>query len=80
MQYHISFTIQPEHRDESLAEFKEISGIRLIGQWNRVSGLGGFVLAAALDHEDLAKWVQEWPGLLTFEIEPVLYDFGFKDG
>ena len=83
MLFHISFTIQPEHRDAAQARFQDTGapppdGVFMRGRWHAISGRRGFVLAEAAELEPVAKWLQDWTDLLTFEVEPVLDDEQFS--
>jgi hypothetical protein len=74
-----TYAIRPEHRDAAQARFKAggglpPAGVKMLGRWHKVGGLGGFVLMEASDAVAAGKWTQEWSDLLTFEIVPVATD------
>ena len=49
----------------------------MLGRWHSVEGLNGFTIAESSDAVAIAKWVQSWTDLLTFEIVPVVNDEEF---
>ena len=84
MIFHISYTIQPEHRDNAQSRFKDggappPQGVTMLARWHAVSGRKGFVLVESSDLKSVAAWMQQWTDLLTFEIEPVLDDEQFTE-
>ncbi|MBI3824977.1 MAG: DUF3303 family protein [Candidatus Rokubacteria bacterium] len=44
------------------------------GRWHCAQGLRGFIVADTSDAEAIAKWLQEWTDLLSFEVTPVVSD------
>ena len=79
MTFHISYTLSPEQRNNAQKRFKETGapppfGVAMIGRWHCAEGLRGFIVAESSDAEAIAKWVQEWTDLLTFEVTPVVTD------
>lgn len=79
MTFHISYTLSPERRNSAQKRFKETgaappSGVTMIGRWHCAEGLRGFTVAESSDAEAIAKWVQEWTDLLSFEVKPVVTD------
>lgn len=52
----------------------------MTGRWHDVDGNRGFLIAESSDAEAIARWLQEWTGLITFEVTPVLTDGEFRDG
>jgi hypothetical protein len=46
----------------------------MTGRWHCAQGLKGFLVAEASDAVAIAKWMQEWTDLLSFEVTPVLTD------
>jgi len=79
MIFHISYAFSPEQRNNAQKRFKETgglppSGVTMIGRWHSAQGHKGFVLADSSDAVAIAKWMQEWTDLLSFEVTPVLND------
>ncbi len=46
----------------------------MISRWHCAQGLKGFILAETTDATAIAKWVQDWTDLLSFEVTPVIND------
>ena len=83
MLFHISYTIEAEHRDAAQARFQDTGapppdGVTMHGRWHGISGRCGYILAESSEFEPVARWMQAWTDLLTFEIEPVLNDEQFS--
>ena len=82
MLFHVSYQVSPERRSTAQDRFKETGGlppteVTIRGRWHSVSGLAGFTLVEASDPQAIAKWLQDWTDILTFEVTPVLTDEQF---
>ena len=79
MLFHITYAFAPERRNEAQERFKATgapppAGVTMVGRWHCVQGQRGFLVAESADAEAIAKWIQEWTDLLSFEVTPVLTD------
>jgi hypothetical protein len=79
MLFHITYHLSPAQRNEAQKRFKETgapppAGVTMNGRWHCSQGLQGFLLAESSDAEAIARWMQEWTDLLTFEVTPVVTD------
>jgi hypothetical protein len=79
MTFYISYTLSSENRNTAQKRLKDTgglppSGVTMIGRWHCAQGLKGFVLAESSDAEAIAKWLQQWTDVLTFEVSPVIND------
>ena len=79
MIFHITYQLSPERRNDAQKGFKETgapppSGVAMAGRWHCAQGHKGFIIAESGDAEAIAKWLQEWTDLLTFEVTPVMND------
>ena len=79
MLFHITYQLSPEQRNEAQKRFKETgapppAGVTMTGRWHCAQGHRGFLIAESSDAEAIAKWLQDWTDLLTFEVTPVLND------
>lgn len=84
MIFHIAFEYTPEQRDKVHERFKQTGapppgGVTMTGRWHGVNGNRGFLVAESSDAEAVARWLQEWTELITFEVTPVLTDGEFRD-
>lgn len=84
MIFHIAFEYTPAQRDKVHERFKQtgappLGGVAMTGRWHGVDGNRGFLIAESSDAEAIARWLQEWTGLITFEVTPVLTDGEFRD-
>jgi len=84
MLFHITFAYSTENRDKVHERFKETgglppAGVSMTGRWHSVEGNKGFLIAQASDGESIARWLQEWTELISFEVVPVLTDDAFRD-
>jgi hypothetical protein len=82
MIFHIMYQLSPERRSEAQGRFKKTgalppAGVTMMGRWHCVEGLRGFIVAESSDAEAIAKWIQGWTDLLSFEIAPVINDEEF---
>lgn len=76
MQFMVTYTYRPETRNAAQARFKETGGVpgdgaKMLGRWHALGGQRGFVLAESSDSIAMARWLQEWTDLLTFDVVPV---------
>lgn len=76
MQFMVTYTYRPETRNTLQARFKETGGVpgdgaKMLGRWHALGGQRGFVLAESSDSIAMARWLQEWTDLLTFDVVPV---------
>ena len=79
-----SYQYSAENRDAVHARFRETGGpppegVTMVGRWHRADGNGGFFVAETEDAAALARWLQEWTDLVSFEVSPVLPDEAFGD-
>jgi Protein of unknown function (DUF3303) len=79
MLFMITYTFGCDHRNAAQARFRATGGLpgegaKMLGRWHNVGGQRGFVLAESSDAIALAKWLQEWTDLLSFEVIPVNND------
>ena len=82
MLFHITFRVAIEQRDACLARFKETggpppAGVTMLGRWHTLGGRVGFCVVEAEDPQAVAKWMQDWNDLISFEVTPVLTDEQF---
>lgn len=79
MLFHIIYEFSPENRNSAQERFKETGapppeGVVMKGRWHSAAGHVGFLVAESSDSVAIAKWMQSWTDLLSFEITPVLTD------
>jgi hypothetical protein len=79
MTFHITYQLSPERRNSAQKRFKETgarppAGVTMAGRWHCAQGHKGFFIAESTSAEPIAKWLQEWTDLLTFEVTPVIID------
>ena len=79
MTFHITYQFLPGQRDAAQKRFQETgalppAGVTMTGRWHCAQGHRGFLIAESSDAEAIAKWIQDWTDLLTFEVTPVLTD------
>ncbi|MDX1572170.1 MAG: DUF3303 family protein [Xanthomonadales bacterium] len=84
MIFHISFEYTPDNRDKVHERFKETGapppdGVTMTGRWHSAAGNRGFLVAEAEGAEPIARWLQEWTELVSFEVVPVLTDAEFRN-
>ena len=82
MIFHITYSYLPERRNAAQQRFKETgapspAGITMIGRWHDSGGQRGFLIAETSEGEAIARWLQDWTDLLTFQVTPVLNDEQF---
>ena len=83
MQFFVSWTIKPEHRDAATARFVETgglppAGVKMVGRWHFAEGREGLAIAESDDAVAIGKWTYAWFDLLSFRIVPIVDDEGFK--
>jgi uncharacterized protein DUF3303 len=83
MLFHITFHVAIEQRDATLARFKQTgglppAGVTMLGRWHGIGGRVGFSVVEAADPQAVAKWLQDWTDLISFEVTPVLTDEQFS--
>ncbi|MBZ5661447.1 MAG: DUF3303 domain-containing protein [Acidobacteriia bacterium] len=79
MTFHITYKLTPENRNTAQQRLKSTgglppAGVTMIARWHCAQGQKGFVLAESSDALAIAKWLQDWTDLLTFEVTPVIND------
>jgi hypothetical protein len=84
MLFHISYEYPPEQRDDVHDRFRETgapppAGVEMTGRWHCIEGNRGFLVAESTDAEAVARWLQEWTDVLSFEVTPVLTDEQFTE-
>lgn len=84
MLIHASYVYATGDRDAVHRRFKETGGapppgVEMIGRWHGAEGNCGFFLAETDDVGALARWLQDWTDLLSFEVTPVLTDAQFRE-
>jgi hypothetical protein len=75
----VTYTLSSKDRNGAQERFRTTGGppppgVAMIARWHCAQGLKGFVIAETSDAEALARWLQEWSDLLSFEATPVLSD------
>ena len=83
MQFLVSWTIKPEHRDAATARLVETGGLppggaKMLGRWHFAESREGFLIAESDDAIAMSKWTYAWSDLLSFRIVPIVDDEGFK--
>ena len=78
MLYMTTYEITPANRNDVQKRFVETGGpppegVKMLGRWVTPGGIG-FCLSESDDIVSVAKWIQEWSDLLTFEIFPLMTD------
>jgi hypothetical protein len=79
MTFHITYEISPAHRNDAQKRFKQTgappaAGVTMTGRWHCAQGLKGFLVAESSDAAAIAKWMQDWTDVLSFEVTPVITD------
>ena len=79
MLFHITYEFSPLERTSAQKRFKETGapppeGVTMHGRWHSAAGHIGFLVAESSDTIAIARWMQSWTDLLTFDITPVLTD------
>lgn len=79
MIFHITYEISSERRNDAQKRFKQTgapppAGVKMTGRWHCAQGLRGFLVAESSDAAAIAKWMQDWTDVLSFEVTPVITD------
>jgi len=79
MTFHITYEISSAHRNDAQKRFKQTgappsAGVKMTGRWHCAQGLKGFIVAESSDAAAIARWMQDWTDVLSFEITPVITD------
>jgi hypothetical protein len=79
VQFHITYQVTSEHRDEVQALFKKTGArppesVTMKGRWHSINGDEGYIIAETSKSEAMGKWIQEWSDKLSFKVVPVLTD------
>lgn len=83
MIFHITFEYLPDNRAEVHAGFLETgapppSGVTMTGRWHCAEGNCGYLVAESPDAHGIARWLQQWTDLVSFDVTPVLTDEQFR--
>jgi hypothetical protein len=81
MIYVCTYTFPPERRNETQARFKETGGpppegVKMVGRWHYIGRGEGIIVAESDNPDAVAKWLQEWTDLASFDVHPALDDEG----
>jgi hypothetical protein len=84
MIFHVQFDYSPENRDRVHERFKKTGapppdGVTMTGRWHDAGGNRGFLVAEASEAGPVARWFQEWTGIMSFEVTPVVTDAEFGE-
>lgn len=84
MLFHITYEFLPSERDDAQRRFKATgapppNSVAMHGRWHSAAGHLGFVVAESSSTVAIARWMQDWTDLLSFEITPVLTDEEITD-
>ena len=80
MTFVLMYSFPPENREKVLARFKETgggmppAGVKLLSRWHVIGGGRGFLVAESDEPTAMAKWVQQWSDVTSFEVCPVMND------
>ena len=74
-----TWSYPPENREAVQTRFKETGGkppmgIKMLGRWHAIGGGKGVLVSESNDPMAIAKWIQEWSDLMSFDIYPALND------
>ena len=83
MLFHATFEYATDDRDDVHERFIRTGalppeGVEMVGRWHSVEGNRGFLLAETEDPQAIARWLQGWTDLVSFELSPVLDDKQFQ--
>lgn len=83
MIFHIAFDYLPDSRADVHERFKQTGapppeGVTMVGRWHAAEGNRGWLIAETDDADGIARWLQEWTDLVSFEVTPVLTDEQFR--
>jgi len=84
MIYHIAFDYPPDSRAEVHDRFRQTGApppaeVKMLGRWHAAEGNRGWLICETDDDGGIARWLQEWTDLVTFEVTPVLTDEDFLE-
>ncbi len=80
MTFVLIYSFPPEKRAANLARYKETGGglppkgIKSLSRWHAISGGRGFLIVESDDQTAMAKWIQQWADITSFEVCPVMSD------
>lgn len=79
MQFIVTWTGRPEHRNAALERFVKTGGappdgVKMIGRWHAVGRVSGVAIAEANDPVLMQKWALDWSDLLQMDVCPALAD------
>jgi hypothetical protein len=79
MKFMLTFTMQPDKRNEAIARFMKTGGhppqgAKLLGRWTRADFSQGYDLLESNDATPLTEFALQWSDLMQLEIVPVLED------
>lgn len=79
MLFIVSWSISPQHRNNTIERFLKTGGappegVKMLGRWHAVGGASGFGVAEASDPVSIQKWVLEWSDLMSMEVHAALTD------
>ena len=82
MLFYTHFQYSAENRDTVHQRFKETGGtpppnVTMLGRWHSIEGNRGILVAESDDPSAIAKWLNDWTDLVSFEVTPVLSDEQF---
>lgn len=82
MIYHIAFDYLPDNRAEVHDRFAQTgapppNNVKMVGRWHSAEGNRGWLICETDDGKAIARWLQEWTDLISFEVTPVLTDEEF---
>ena len=49
----------------------------MVGRWHSLGGRFGFSVVEASDPQAVAKWLEAWTDVMSFDVTPVLTDEEF---
>lgn len=80
---HVTYDYLPDSRDEVQERFKQTGapppdGVTMIGRWHAAEGNRGWLVAETDEPDAIARWLQEWTDLISFEVTLVLTDEQFR--
>jgi hypothetical protein len=79
MKFMLTFTMQPDKRNEAIARFLKTGGhppqgAKLLGRWTRADFSQGYDLLESNDATALTEFALQWSDLMQLEITPVIED------
>ncbi len=84
MIYHVAFDYLPDNRENVHDRFKQTGGpppegVEMVGRWHSAEGNRGWLICESDGADGIARWLQEWSDLISFEVTPVLTDDQFME-